>query len=211
MILVSGHMSGEGSVESTRRRLTKRQADTVRRLTEAAVDEVRSVGYSGLRVRNVAARGGVAPATAYTYFSSKNHLVTEVFWRRISMLEPVADSAGEPVERVVRTLRELALLVADEPELASACTVAMLGDDPDVQHLRGRIGHAWQQRLAAALGEGHRHAVLRALEMSLAGAMLHAGMGYASYGRTADHLERTARLIMADPGGDAAPEETSGP
>jgi|SRR5699024_1429863 len=200
-------MSDEGSVESTRRRLTKRQADTVRRLTEAAVEEVRSVGYNGLTVRSVAARGGVAPATAYTYFSSKNHLVTEVFWRRISMLEPVSAATGGAVRRVVDTLRELALLVADDPELASACTQAMLGDDPDVAHLRERIGHAWHQRLATALGEGYSPAVLRALEMSLAGAMLHAGMGYMSYGRIADHLERTARLIMADPGTAATADE----
>lgn len=196
LVLLFGHMSSDMSTESTRRRLTQRQADTVRRLTEAAVEELRAVGYGGLTVRSVAARSGVAPATAYTYFSSKNHLVTEVFWRRISMLEPVSGSVNVPVERVVEAMRELALLVADEPELASACTAAMLGDDPDVQHLRARIGQAWHERLASALGEGHDPAVLQALEMSLAGALLHAGMGHTSYGRIADRLEATTRLIM---------------
>src|SRR4051812_12952951 len=81
--LLSGHMSGELMTESTRRRLTGRQADTVRRLTDAAVEEVRETGFDGLTVRNVARRAGVAPATAYTYFASKNHLITEVFWRRL--------------------------------------------------------------------------------------------------------------------------------
>lgn len=197
LVLVSRHMSSEVSAESTRRRLTQRQADTVRRLTAAAVEELQAVGYSGLTVRSVAARSGVAPATAYTYFSSKNHLVTEVFWRRISMLEPVSESASVRVERVVAAMRELALLVADEPELASACTTAMLGEDPDVRHLRERIGQAWHERLASALGEDHDPAVLQALEMSLAGALLHAGMGHTSYGRIADRLEATTRLIMA--------------
>lgn len=112
------------------------------------------------------------------------------------MLESVAGSAGVPMERVVRTMRDLALLVADEPELASACTTAMLGDEPDVQHLRERIGQAWHQRLASALGDGYDPAVLQALEMSLAGALLHAGMGHTSYGRIADRLEQTTRLIM---------------
>lgn len=112
------------------------------------------------------------------------------------MLEPVSGSVNVPVERVVEAMRELALLVADEPELASACTAAMLGDDPDVQHLRARIGQAWHERLASALGEGHDPAVLQALEMSLAGALLHAGMGHTSYGRIADRLEATTRLIM---------------
>src|SRR5919198_6181137 len=80
--LVSGHVSGKLTTEPTRRRLTERQAETVRRLTEAAVVEVRETGYEGLTVRNVARRAGVAPATAYTYFASKNHLITEIFWRR---------------------------------------------------------------------------------------------------------------------------------
>lgn len=192
-------MSTSPSVEPTRRRLTKRQADTVQRLTDAAVEELRSVGYSGLTVRNVAARGGVAPATAYTYFSSKNHLITEVFWRRVRTLDAVPDGDGSAVERVVRTVRELAMLVADEPELASACTSAVLDDnDPDVDYLRERIGGVWRERLSAALGSEYDSTVLHALEMSLAGALLHAGMGYSSYGRIADHLESTVRLIMGD-------------
>lgn len=190
-------MSSPVSVESTRRRLTKRQADTVQRLTDAALEEIRSVGYGGLTVRNVASRGGVAPATAYTYFSSKNHLITELFWRRLQSLDPVPADDLPTIDRVVRTMREMALLVADEPGLASACTAAMLGDDPDVEHLRERIGLEWHERLIAALGGEHDPAVLHALEISLSGALLHAGMGYTSYERIADHLESTTRLIMA--------------
>ena len=160
------------------------------------MEEIRSTGYGGLTVRNVASRGGVAPATAYTYFSSKNHLVTELFWRRLQSLDPVPADDHPPVDRVVRTMREMALLVADEPGLASACTVAMLGDDPDVVHLRERIGLEWHDRLTAALADEYDPAVLHALEMSLSGALLHAGMGYSSYAQMADHLESTTRLIM---------------
>lgn len=189
-------MSSTTSVESTRRRLTKRQADTVQRLTDAALAEIRTVGYSGLTVRNVAVGAGVAPATAYTYFSSKNHLVTELFWRRLRSLDPLPSDDRPAVERVVQAMRQMALLVADEPGLASACTVAMLGDDPDVVHLRERIGLEWHQRLTSALADEHDPAVLRALEMSLSGALLHAGMGYSSYEQVTDHLESTTRLIM---------------
>ena len=48
----------------------------------AALVELRVSGYDGLTVRNVARRAEVAPATAYSYFGSKDHLVAEVFWRR---------------------------------------------------------------------------------------------------------------------------------
>jgi AcrR family transcriptional regulator len=194
------------STEPTRRRLTPRQADTVRRLTDAAVEEVRDTGYEGLTVRNVARRAGVAPATAYTYFASKNHLITEVFWRRLSALAPVepggpAEHAGpggdrDVTGRVERVLREIALLVSDEPELAAACTTAMLGTDPDVRELRARIGAAIRTRLRDALGDHDDPAVLGALELAYSGALLHAGMGYTSYTRMADRLAEMARLIL---------------
>jgi AcrR family transcriptional regulator len=189
-------VSGNLTNESTRRRLSTRQADTVRRLTLAAVEELREAGYAGLTVRNVAARAGVAPATAYTYFSSKNHLIAEVFWRRLQALPPVAGDDSEPAERVVRVLREIALLVSDEPDLAVACTTALLGTDPDVEHLRTRIGLEIRERIEAALGEKRDPAVLNALELAWSGAMVHAGMGYTSYSRVADRLTEAAELIM---------------
>ncbi|MBG0829142.1 TetR family transcriptional regulator [Planomonospora sp. ID67723] len=192
--------------EPTRRRLTERQADTVRRLTEAAVEEVRETGFDGLTVRNVARRAGVAPATAYTYFASKNHLVTEVFWRRLSALPPVTAPVEPPPdapqgtagarERVVAVLREITLLVSDEPRLAAACTAAMLGNDPDVQELRARIGLAIRRRLRAALGAHAGPRTLDALELAYAGALVQAGMGYTSYGEMADRLADVAELIV---------------
>jgi AcrR family transcriptional regulator len=182
--------------ESTRRRLTDRQADTVRRLTDAAVEELRESGYDGLTVRNVAKHAGVAPATAYTYFASKNHLITEVFWRRLSSLGPVPPSDEPKADRVVTALREIALLVSDEPALAAACTTAMLGTDPDVQELRLRIGVAVHHRLRDALGTDASPQVLAALELVYAGALVQAGMGYTSYAAIADRLADVARLIV---------------
>ncbi|MEU7852532.1 helix-turn-helix domain-containing protein [Nonomuraea sp. NPDC049141] len=187
-------MSSDVVTESTRRRLNRRQADTVRRLTDAAVEEVRESGFEGLTVRNVARRAGVAPATAYTYFSSKNHLVTEVFWRRLSALPPI-ETTGE-AGQVITALREIALLVADEPRLAAACTTAMLGTDPDVQELRLRIGLSIRRRLRTALGPAADRKVLNALEIAYAGALVQAGMGYISYTETADRLAEVAELIV---------------
>jgi AcrR family transcriptional regulator len=193
---VSGNQ--ELTTESTRRRLTERQADTVRKLTDAAVAEIRETGFEGLTVRNVAKRAGVAPATAYTYFASKNHLITEVFWRRLGALPPVP-AGGAPRDRVVAVLRETALLVSDEPELAAACTTAMLGTDPDVRELRRRIGVSIRRRLEAALGDDPDSTIVDALELAYAGALVHAGMGYTSYARMADRLAEMAELILPDP------------
>ena len=81
-------------LEATRRHLTERQAEVVHQLVEATAVEVEATGYAGLTVRNVARRAGVAPATAYNYFSSKDHLLAEVLWRRMLALPPVVGPVG---------------------------------------------------------------------------------------------------------------------
>jgi len=185
------------STEATRRRLSDRQAQTVQRLVEAAVDELRELGYDGLTVRNVARRAGVAPATAYNYFTSREHLVTEVFWRRLQGLpESRLDRRRSAAAQVSETMTDLALLVADEPELASACTVAMLATDPDVKLLRDRIGLEWRRRLSRSLGEQSDPAVLTALEFAVSGALLQAGMGHMSYDELPARLARTVELVV---------------
>src|ERR1700755_2468468 len=180
VVVASGHVS-DPTLESTRRRLTAKQADTVDRLGRAAVDLLSRDGFSGLTVRRVAAEAGVGAATAYTYFSSKEHLVAEVFWRRLaSSPVPPIDSPDATV-RVVAVLRQIALLVADEPELAGAVTNALLGKDPEVEHLRLRIGREIHQRLVTALGPDCTPDIVELLELLYAGALVRAGMGYASY------------------------------
>ncbi|GFG53700.1 TetR family transcriptional regulator [Mycolicibacterium agri] len=188
-------MSDPG-LESTRRRLTAKQADTVERLGKAAVDILAREGFVGLTVRRVAAEAGVGAATAYTYFSSKEHLVAEVFWRRLAAAPLVTDQNDDVASRVIGVLRQIALLVADEPEFAGAVTSALLGRDPDVEVLRLRIGREIHQRLLAALGQDRDPDVIESLELLYAGALVRAGMGYGSYAEIADRLEKSARLML---------------
>lgn len=187
-------MSDSVATEPTRRQLSARQADTVRRLTEAGVEEVRQAGYEGLSIRDVARRAGVAAATAYTYFASKDHLLTEIFWRRLNALPPVTTSEPSPKIRVLTVLRELALLVSEEPELAAGCTAAMFGAEPDVRQLRLQIGMGIHQRIESAAGPGSPAAGL--LELAYLGAMVQAGLGYTTYGHMADRLAEAAELIL---------------
>ena len=210
-------MSGILATEAPRRQLTARQADTVRRLTEAGVEEVRQSGYENLSIRDVARRAGVAAATAYTYFGSKDHLLTEIFWRRLNALPPAGARGGSgegagpaagagPAEGdgpdttasrsagVTAVLRELALLVSEEPELAAGCTAAMFGSEPDVRQLRLYIGRQIHQRIETAAGPGSPEA--RLLELAYYGAMVEAGLGYTTYEQMADRLAEAAELIM---------------
>lgn len=184
-------------VQATRRLVTGRQAEAVDRLVEAAEADVREHGYTGLTVRHAARRAGVAPATAYGYFASKDHLLAEVLWRRLRDLPPVDADPGRPaLDRVVGALTDLALFVADDPEVAAAGTTALLGSGPDVVALRQRVGSEMHRRVGQALGEGADPAVVQTLDLAYFGAMLAAGMGHLGFADVPTALADAARLVL---------------
>jgi AcrR family transcriptional regulator len=185
------------STASPRRHLSDRQAKTVNRLTEAAVDELIEHGFTALTVRTVAKRAGVAPATAYTYFASKEHLVAEVFWRRFSSQpERAMDRRRSPAARATDVLCDFALVAADETAVSAAVTVAMLADDPEVRELRTRIGLEMHRRLIDALGDDATPTAIQALELATSGALLQVGTGHLDYAAIPDLLAGVAGLIL---------------
>jgi AcrR family transcriptional regulator len=192
--------------EATRRRLTPRQAEVVRQLVDATEEEANEVGYAGLTVRSVARRAGVAAATAYTYFGSKDHLLAEVLWRRMQALAPVegppADgSPPRPVhDRVVDTVRAMVLFTTESPGLVDSCTVALLSDSPDVKHLRDRIGAQIHRRLSEALGPDADPRVVGVLDSTFAGALLTAGMGHMSSMDIPEFVAGAADLMIRGAG-----------
>ncbi|HPB45774.1 MAG: TetR family transcriptional regulator [Microthrixaceae bacterium] len=184
------------AVAARSERPSPRQVETINRLVDAAVDEIRTVGFAGLTVRNVAARAGVAAATAYTYFDSKEHLVSEVFWRRLKELPlPQSNDDRPAAQRVADALRSVSNLVADEPELSAAVTTALLAHDPQVKRLRDRIGANIRIRLTNSLGADDL-LVVHSLELLYAGALLQAGTGHLSYDELGDRLIESATLIL---------------
>jgi AcrR family transcriptional regulator len=192
-------------IEATRRRLSARQAEVVANLVEAAEEETEEVGYAGLTVRGVARRAGVAPATAYTYFSSKDHLLAEVLWRRMEALPAVVTDESVPLdERVERTVRDMIPFAAERPALIDACTVALISPTPDVSHLRDRIGAHTHRRLTAAVGPGVDPRVVRVLEAAYSGALLTAGTGHRSFLDIPAFVADAAALLVA---GASAAEE----
>jgi AcrR family transcriptional regulator len=178
------------------RRRNRRQVETIQKILDAAVELLRETTYSDLTMRTVAARAGVAPATAYTYFSSKNALVAEVYLRLVRDVPLFTDVNQTTQERVTAQLRELALLVADEPELAAATTTALMGDEPEVRHVRDKIGMEVRRRIASSLGPGAWPEVLTTLEMIFYGALVRAGTKTLSYYQMADQLDSVIALVM---------------
>ena len=109
------------------------------------------------------------------------------------------DVNDSTVARVEQTLRSMALMVADEPDVAAACTTALLsGNDVAVRTVRERIGSEIHRRIRAAVGPDADPRTLAALEMTFFGALVNAGSGAFTYHQIADRLSYVVGLIVGD-------------
>lgn len=181
---------------SPRRGLKPRQAETVGRLLDAGATLLEEVGPDALTIRIVAERAGVSSATAYTYLSSKNHLIAELFLRHLR--EDVAAPAGDgPVERTRSVTRTLVDALAAAPGLSAGATVALLGSDPDVARLRTRIGAEFVHRFELALGDRATPILVESLVLAFSGALLQVGMGLLDYPELRRRMDDVVATILA--------------
>lgn len=191
-------MPGQLVTDLPRRNLSGRRPEMAARIVDAVPALVEQIGFEELTVRAVAREAGVSAATAYSYFGSKEHLLAELYWRRLAALPPVKVRAGTGVvKRLEAAVEPLALAVADEPRLAAAVTTSLLAHDPDVKTLREQIGDLMVQRLRDALGDDCSSEVLRAVNLMLAGALMNAGIGLMEYRSVPAVVARGAGLMVS--------------
>ncbi|WP_068271701.1 TetR/AcrR family transcriptional regulator [Aldersonia kunmingensis] len=182
----------------SRRALSGRSPETVERLLDAGLVVLREKGYDQLTIREVCRRAELTHATAYGYFSAKQHLVAEAYRRRIEQWCRQPITGETPLERLSAIFADLGALMAAEPELSTAASAAVLSRDPDVEQIRNRIGRAMVERLRAAAGQDCSEVVLNALNIAVSGAMIHAGMNYYTYDEMAEQLTTVAALLLAN-------------
>lgn len=183
-------------MRSTRQGLTTRQGATVAALLDAGLDQLRQHGYEQLTIRAVATRAGVTHTTAYSYFSSKGHLVAEMLWRRLEALPPpVTQPTMSLPDRITEALGGPGLVLSEDPALAQAGLAALLTEDPDVRRLRDTIGADLATRIESALGDTADGEVTQALLLAFSGAMLQAGMGYFDFSDVVRRMASMARLF----------------
>ncbi len=168
----------------------------MRKLIAATIEELTHFPYSGLTVRGVAARAAVSTTTAYTYFPSKDALIAEVYLRMLRDAAVFTDVNASVTDRVCAQLRELALLIADRPYLADACTLALMADEAAVDDVRVQIATEISRRITASLGPGHPPEVASTLHMLFSGAMMHARSALGGYHYMADQLEKSVAIVL---------------
>jgi AcrR family transcriptional regulator len=163
------------------------------KLVDAVSQVIAVTGYDGLTVRAVAKAAGVSAASAYNYFASKEHLLAEVYWRRLSALPPVeVGPRATAGDRMRAAVEPIVTSLAGEPELAAGVTTAMLAHDPDVVAVRDQVGALMAQRLHDALGPSVPDEASTPLVFMLTGGLLNAGMGYLEYPQVAEEMAKFA-------------------
>jgi len=180
----------------SRRALAGRSPETVDRLLDAGLELLREKGYDQLSMREVCRRAELTHATAYGYFSAKQHLVAEAYRRRVEQWCHAPVTGDTPLQRLSNIFAELGTLMAAEPELSTAASAAVLSRDPDVEQIRNRIGLAMVERLRVAAGEAYGDTMIDALNIAVSGAMIQAGMNSYTYEAMAERLTSVAALLL---------------
>lgn len=113
--------------------LTPRQAQRLSSLLKATEELAVKGGYPAVTMRDVAERAGVGIATVYRYFSSKDHLISEMSARRsqllIEELERSPARGNTPAERVKDVFFRMLEAAAAELQFAAAGVAAMTSGD----------------------------------------------------------------------------------
>ncbi len=189
-------MSTVQPAANPRRLLSERQTSTVTALLDAALAELRESGFDQLSLRSVAHRAGVTHTTAYSYFTSKGHLIAELHWRQLQQVPIVQlTSDASLADRVRAAFSGPITAMANEPALAQAVLSAFVTSEPNVLRMRDAIADELSNRLSVALGDRDEPKVHLVLITQYSGAMLVAGMLTHEFLGVIDQMDALCQLI----------------
>ena len=127
--------------------MTSRQLIRRAKIIEAVVDAIGDVGPESVQMRDVAQRSGVALATAYRYFRSKEHLLAaalEDWQERLTRRTVSAKTSDEqdPLSGVLTYLRRAQRAFSRNPEMTALMLQMMTSTDPDVSATIDRMNRS---------------------------------------------------------------------
>jgi TetR/AcrR family transcriptional regulator, cholesterol catabolism regulator len=119
--------------------MTSRQLIRRARIIEAVIDLIADVGAEAVQMRDVAQRSGVALATVYRYFSSKDHLLAAALedWQK-RLTRRILASRGartdqDPLPGVLDYLRRAQRAFHRNPEMTALMLQTMRSTAPEAR------------------------------------------------------------------------------
>jgi AcrR family transcriptional regulator len=197
--------------------LSPAQAVTRQKLVDAALALAAEGGYDATGVREVAARAGVSPATAYQQFGSKDELLVAALFalgdRSTLTVRARRPRGADPAARIVGVFRRIMREVAAKPALYAALYRAYVAGAAtlplDAYTAFGPEQSAW---IADTLRAGDRAGLADAdlddaaaiLGCLFQGAMVNVAAGK-DVGGVLRVLEDAARRLLASPTQEGRP------
>ncbi|MCF2529492.1 TetR/AcrR family transcriptional regulator [Yinghuangia soli] len=188
------------------RALTRDQQARRERLVRAALDLAAEGGYASVTMHDVADRAGVARATVYRYFTSKDHLLSEVSALWIGQVIDDLTSRHLPEDpggRLADMLCRLVQVSAENRLLTEAILQAATSPDPSAeashQTFQGTIQRITDTALGIPATDAERDHI-RDLQTVLGHILLSGLLSLSHRGRSTDEVQdlmRTAvRLVL---------------
>jgi AcrR family transcriptional regulator len=148
--------AGSAGTLTIERRLTRAQAQRRERVSQAARELAERGGSAAVTMDAVAERSGVARATIYRYFASKDHLLAElaVGWAAELAADLRADPppGARPAERVAGSFRRVMQAALARPRLTAAIVASTLSSEPEAVRAQRRFASILPQILDGAIG-----------------------------------------------------------
>ena len=137
-------------------------------LVKAAYDLIATKGFEGLRVRDVAARGGVNIATLHYYFPSKEALIGGVVQYLLHLFLTLAPRVpegeeGTAAQRLERELIDMEHEMRAAPQMWTVMMELQLRSlrDPAIGAIMKEMDEGWRAHIAHILVDGVREDLFR--------------------------------------------------
>lgn len=183
--------------------LTDEQAGRRDLVVAAATELAETGGYDAVVMKEVADRSGVALATIYRWFASKDHLLTEVLlvWgaQLSESLSADPPREGDAADRVAAALGRVIDVAGSRLLLASAVVEAVLSVERGQLDAQGDFHRLMTSWIDAALGEdevAEREAVTEVLEHVCFSTIIGFASGRQDARYAKDQLASAARLLL---------------
>lgn len=174
------------------------------RIVEAAIELGTEGGYEAVHMRVVAERAGVALATVYRYFESKDHLLSAAVSEWTSQLQSRLDRSpargATAVEQLVDVLRRASRGLERRPQFAAALIRALHSPDPSVAAAAADVRQqirAMTTPMLRGLPAEDVEGIVSVLGHVWNSAIMGWANGRAPISSIGDELENAARLLLA--------------
>jgi AcrR family transcriptional regulator len=177
------------------------------RIVEAAIELGSEGGYEAVHMRVVAERAGVALATVYRYFESKDHLLSAAVSEWLSQLQTRlarAPARGDSaVDQLVDVLRRASRALERRPMFTAALIRALASPDPAVASAASGVRiqiHDMTAPILAGMSADDVDGIVAVLGHVWNSSLMNWANGRTPLSSIGNELENAARQLLADRG-----------